>query len=69
MGVNPPNYTPTDPKMMGWDAMLGLLAMLAVKQNCNCPVCKILNNIINKQLENIIKLLTEGGQSGQGQDS
>lgn len=69
MSGNPPTNTPVYPATPSWDAILGLLAMLAVKQNCNCPVCKILNNIINKQLENIIKLLTEGGQSGQGQNS
>lgn len=63
---NPPNNMPTVPVGPSWDAIIGLLAMLAVKQNCNCPVCKVLNNIINRQLENIIKLLLEGEKDGKG---
>lgn len=58
---NPPSVTIPQ----NWDAILGVLAMLAIKQNCNCPVCKLLNNIINKQIENILKVLNEGVEHGK----
>ncbi|MEM5854399.1 MAG: hypothetical protein QW228_08595 [Candidatus Aenigmatarchaeota archaeon] len=65
MANNLPPNPPSAITPQNWDAILGVLAMLAVKQNCNCVVCKLLNNIINKQLENITKLLLEGEKSGE----
>lgn len=65
MANNLPPNPPSAITPQNWDAILGVLAMLAIKQNCNCVVCKLLNNIINKQLENITKLLLEGEKSGE----
>lgn len=69
MANNLPSNPPTATAPANWDAILGVLAMLAVKQNCNCVVCKMLNNIINKQLESIVKVLTEGEKNGQSENT